>query len=76
MAYEKLRLGVSPITKNVYVGRLNKDETMWIDKKDITEDFLRCCISYFEENTENTISADGKPLYIITIKKAKQNYFV
>lgn len=68
MAYEKLTLGVSPLTKTVFAGRLNKQGDMWIDKKDVTEDFLRCCLSYFENNTENTISIDGKPFAIIIRK--------
>ena len=72
MAYEKLKLGVSPITKTVYAGRLNKKGDMWIDKVDITEQFLRCCLEYFEPNTENTISADGKPEFVITVKRYEE----
>ena len=69
MTYDKLRLGVSPITKTVYAGRLNKKGDTWIYKKDITEDFLRCCVDYFDPGTENTLSVDGEPTYIITVKK-------
>jgi len=68
MAYEKLRMGVSPLTKTVYVGRVTKDEKMWIDKKDMTEEFLKCCAEYFEAGTENTLTVDGKP-YLILIAK-------
>jgi len=69
--YENLKLGVSPITGTVFAGRLNKKGNMWINKVDITEQFLSCCLQYFKPGTENTISADGKPLYIITIKPAE-----
>lgn len=69
MAYEKLKLGVSPITKTVFAGRLNKKGDMWLDKVDVTEQFLRCCAEYFEANTENTLTVDGKPYLIITAKK-------
>lgn len=38
----ELRLGMSPITGNVYVGRMSKDESHWVgDKTDVTEDYLR-----------------------------------
>ena len=71
MAYKNLRLGVSPLTKTVFAGRLNKKGNLWVDKVDITEDFLRCCVDYFEPNTENTIMADGKPVFIVTVKRAE-----
>jgi len=69
MAYKNLKLGVSPLTKIVYAGRVNKKETMWIDKVNVTEQFLSCCIAYFKENEKNTITVDVKPEYIIYIKK-------
>ena len=71
MAYDNLRLGVSPITKTVFAGRLNKKESLWLEKKDVTQDFLRCCIDYFEPNTENIISSNGEPAFIITVKRAE-----
>jgi len=71
MAYENLRLGVSPLTKTVFAGRINKKGNSWIEKVDVTQDFLRCCVDYFEPNTENTITSDGKPMFIITVKRAE-----
>jgi len=71
MSCRNLKLGVSPLTKTVFVGRVNKEGNMWIDKSDVTEQFLSCCCDYFEKNTENTISADGEPKFIITVKEAK-----
>ena len=71
MAYKNLKLGVSPITKRVYAGRVSKKGNTWLDKVDITEQFLQCCLAYFDANTENTISADDKPVYIITVKRAE-----
>lgn len=70
MAYENLVLGVSPITKTVFGGRLNKAGNMWVDKKDVTQDFLRVCLDYFEPDTENTISVEGKGEIIITVRRA------
>ena len=54
MAYENLRLGVSPLTKTVFAGRVNKKGDVWVDRKDVTQDFLRCVFDYFEPDTENT----------------------
>ena len=71
MAYENLKLGVSPLTKTIFAGRVSKKGGMWIDKVDITEQFLRCCMEYFEPNTENTIYVNGKPEFIIIVKKAE-----
>lgn len=71
MAYENLRLGVSPLTKTVFAGRVNKKGDVWVDRKDVTQDFLRCVFDYFEPDTENTITSDGKPVFIVTVKRAK-----
>ena len=38
MAYENLRLGVSPLTKTVFAGRVNKKGDVWVDRKDVTQD--------------------------------------
>lgn len=67
--YEKLKLGVSPLTNTVFAGHLNKKGDMWLQKKDVTEQFLGCCLQYFEHGTENVISADGKPVAKITLEK-------
>ena len=67
--YEKLKMGVSPITNTVFAGHLNKKGDMWLQKKDVTEQFLSCCLQYFEPGTESTISADGKPVVKITLEK-------
>lgn len=69
MAYENLKLGVSPLTKNVYAGRLNKQGTIWQQKVDITGQFLSCVLHYFDHGTENTITADGEPVARITIER-------
>lgn len=71
MAYENLKLGVSPLTDTVFAGRLNKKGNMWQQKVDVTEQFLGCVIQYFKPGTENTISADGKPVAKITIEMIK-----
>jgi hypothetical protein len=71
MAYENLRLGVSPLTKTVFAGRVNKKGDVWVDRKDVTQDFLRCVFDYFEPDKENTITSDGKPVFTVTVKRAE-----
>lgn len=66
--YENIKLGVSPLTKTVYAGRLNKRGDMWLHKTDVTEQFISCCLEYFEVGTENTISINGTPTVKITVK--------
>lgn len=71
--YDNLTIGVSPLTKRVFLGRLNKKGDMWLEgKRDITEMFMKCCVEYFEAGTENTITANGEPLLIITAKKPEK----
>lgn len=69
MAYENLKLGVSPLTNRVFAGRVNKKGDMWTQKVDVTEQFLGCCLQYFQGGTENTITADGKPVARITVER-------
>lgn len=40
---KNVRLGVSPITLDIFAGKLNKAETMWTgDKCNVTEEAIRC----------------------------------
>ena len=40
---KSIRLGISPITFDIFAGKLNKNETMWIGEKcDVTEEAIRC----------------------------------
>lgn len=49
----QLRLGVSPLTKNIYVGKLDDNGYVWKgSKQDVTEDFLRCVVNYCTEEVE------------------------
>jgi len=72
MKYDDLTLAVSPLTNRVLAGKVNKDGTQWVDKVDVTAQFLSCVVTYFEPGTENTISSDGTPLYKITVELIKR----
>ncbi len=61
-----LRLGVGGITDNVYVGRVNKAGTEWLDKQDVTSDFLSCVIELFADK-ETTITGGGVERYSVVV---------
>jgi len=42
------KIGVSPITKDVYLGKLNKDESAWLSKKEINQLFFQCVVERFK----------------------------
>lgn len=47
----QLRLGISPITDQIYVGRIKENGYEWEkDKQNITEDFRRCLVNYCSES--------------------------
>lgn len=48
-----MRLGMSSITKNVYVGKIKENGYEWeAGKQDITTDFKRCVVMYCSESVE------------------------
>jgi hypothetical protein len=48
---KNLRIGMSPLTRNIYAGEIEND--MWKgEKMDVTEDFLRCVVRYCTEEVE------------------------
>lgn len=47
-----LRLGVSPVTKKVYAGKLDEYGIFEFDRTDVTEDFKRCVVIYCSEVVE------------------------
>jgi len=73
MAYENLKLGVSPLTNTVFAGHTNKKGNMWMKKVDVTGQFLSCVLEYFESNAINEISADGKVIAELSIKRKASN---
>lgn len=61
MAIKDLRLGVSAISDEVYVGKLNKAGNMWSgEKKNITSDFHRCITQMYGGYSVIITSADKK----------------
>lgn len=63
-----LRLALGGITDNVYVGRVNKTGNQWLDKQDVTNDFLACVIDKFLGN-ETTITSSSGEQYIVVVER-------
>jgi len=69
MTYENLRLGHSPITDRIYVGKLNKEGDQWTgQKKDVTNDFIDCVIGRWNGYVEKVKSSKGK-IYEISVRE-------
>lgn len=66
MAYNKMQLGLSPLTGRIYLGRQKNGH--WIgEKRDVTSDFIQVMLQKFEPNTCSDITMDGEPKYKIVI---------
>ncbi len=70
MKAEQISLGVSPITNTVFAGRLNKRKSMWLEKHDVTDNFIGCVIERFGGSVE-VVESDNGSQYEITVKKIK-----
>lgn len=66
---EKISLGHSEMTDEVYAGVKNKNETRWLEKKNVTNDFIACVLSRWEGKSETITSGDSE--WEITVKKIK-----
>jgi len=78
MKAEQITIGVSPMTKTVFAGRLNKGKNMWLEKADVTDMFFACVIEKFVGTIE-TVEYENGDVYEITVKKinpAKRSSFL
>lgn len=66
---EKITLGHSELTDSIFAGILNKKGDKWLQKQDVTNSFIGCVVSRWENQTETIES--GKDKWQITVKKLK-----
>ena len=64
---EQITIGYSELTDSVFAGVLNKEGNKWLQKVDVTNAFLGCVISRWENKKETIRSGDNK--WEITVKK-------
>ena len=54
----------------IYLGKVSKNGTSWVSKKDITAEFISTIIDYVGENKVRDITdKSGKKLYEISVNK-------
>ena len=71
MSDNKLKLGLSPITKKVYLGRQKKG--MWLgSERDVTSDFLQVMEHKFPINTTSNVEVDGLIKFRVIIVDSKK----
>lgn len=76
---QRANIAISPLTNSAYLGISNKDNNMWLVKKDITPHFIGTVIQWATEGEElkkgggfeKTITNAGKAEYIVSIRKPK-----
>lgn len=56
---ERIKLGVSPITNTIYIGRVNTKENMWLEKRDCTDEALVVVRDYLLAMCDNTQTTFG-----------------
>ncbi len=72
MAKTKTMIGYSPLTENIYLGKVNTEKRMWVgEKKDITQNFIDTMFNYVEPNTTRTIKTGKEENIFMNVKKDK-----
>lgn len=68
---DDITLGHSPLTDHIFAGIQNPREKnmVWKHKKNVTNEFIGCVISRWENQSE--VIASGKNEWEITVKKIK-----
>lgn len=66
---EKITIGHSPLTDEIFAGTHNKAGNKWINKINVTNAFIGCVISRWENHKE--VIESGKDKWEITVKKLK-----
>lgn len=69
MKIEELQFSFSILSKTIYAGKLNKKETEFLEKKDVTAQVLNSTIQYIGENNNKTITFGNGAKYKITVEK-------
>lgn len=66
---KEIKLGVSPLTNQIYAGHLEKNGLYWKEKQDVTLMALACVARHCETIGEPVILSEGdNPIYEITVR--------
>ena len=72
--YERLNLGFSDLSLNAYVGFGN--ESMWLLKKDVTNEFIGCVIQFLLDGGEYNQNGNGFSKIVTNNGKPEWNLFI
>lgn len=67
---KEIKLGVSPITNEIYAGYVNKKGNMWLEKQDVTIPALVCVAQHCLKFGSPVIiqKENGEPEFEIIVK--------
>ena len=68
---ENITLGHSPLTDEIFAGTVNKGGKTWRNKKNVTNEFIDCCIKRWEGQKE--IIQAGENEWEISVRKINNN---
>ncbi len=68
MKVEDIRLAVGPLTGTIYAGKINTAQTEWLDKTDVTNDFIHAVIERYSGKIETVTRGDGQQ-FEITVRE-------
>ncbi len=77
--YERMDIGISPLTNTPMLGLSNKERNQWLAKKEITGQYIGTVIQWMSDGEdilagggfERDIVSDGVVEFTVTIKKPK-----
>ena len=71
----KMRIGYSPLSEKIYLGRQNKEKGHWVgDKEDITSDFLFILEQFIPKQTTRQIKCGETKSLVLHIAETKEGY--
>lgn len=66
MKVQEIRVAKGGLSDNIYAGKLSKDGTKWLEKKDVTNDFLGAVVARWAGKTQTITSSKGEK-YVLTL---------
>ena len=70
MKINDIRIAKGGLSDNIYAGRLSIDGSEWLDKKDVTNDFLGAVIARWAGCKQTIKGSDGSK-YELTLKEVE-----
>lgn len=68
---EEIKIGISPMTGEVYAGKLNKKGNLWLSKVNVTNQFVDTVLRKYEGKIEEVENEATGEKWEISVKKIK-----